>query len=136
MIGKPLSERYTLGPLAADDAVALMKELLRSQGGPLVEVRARDPRMVAVLVARADEATVRFCRSLGFRLARGGTGVFGVRGGDAGRLFGPNLKDSQRLWLEAPCGARETKVVLVSGGGKAFVSIDTSGGEVALRAVT
>ena len=134
MIGKSLNERYTLGPLAADDAIALMKELLGSQGKPLVEVRARDPRMIACLVAHADEAGVRFCRALGFRLSRGGTGVFGVLGTDAGRLFS-DLAEHQRTWLETPCAPRETKVGLGARGGRAFLSIDASDGKVALTAV-
>ena len=134
MIGKSLNERYTLGPLASDEAVTLMKELLGSQGKHLVEVRARDARMVACLVARADEASVRFCRSLGFRLSRGGTGVFGVLGTDAARLFG-DLAEHQRTWLETPCGARETKVVLVASGRRALLSIDTSDGKVAIDAI-
>ncbi len=135
MIGKSLNERYTLGPLAADDAIALMKELLGSQGKPLVEVRARDPRMIACLVARADDAAVRFCRTLGFRLSRGGTGVFGVIGSDAARLFA-DLADNERTWLETPCSARETKVVLVAHGGRALLSIDTSDGKVAITSVS
>jgi hypothetical protein len=135
MIGKSLNERHTLGPLAADDAIALMKELLGSQGKPLVEVRARDPRMVACLVARADEASVRFCRALGFRLSRGGTGVFGVLGSDAARLFA-DLAAHQQTWLETPCAARETKVVLVTDGKRALLSIDTSDGKVAITAVS
>jgi len=134
MIGKSLNERYTLGPLAADDAIAVMKEQLASQGKPLVEVRARDPRMVAFLVARADEASVRFCRSLGFRLDRGASGVFGLLGSDAARLLG-DLPEHERTWLEAPCGARETKVVLVTRGGRALLSIDASDGKVAITAV-
>jgi len=133
MIGKSLNERYTLGSLAADDAVARMKELLATQGRPLVEVRARDPRMVAFLVARADEASVRFCRSLGFRLSRGKTGVFGLLGSDAARVFG-ELPEHQRSWLETPCGPRETKVVLVAGGGRALLSIDAREGQVAIAA--
>lgn len=135
MIGKSLSERYTLGALAPDDAVTLLKEQLGAQGKNLVEVRARDARMIACLVARADEASVRFCRSLGFRLSRGGTGVFGLLGTDAARFFG-DLSERQRTWLETPCGARETKVVLVSDGGRALLSIDTSDGKVAIDAVT
>ncbi len=134
MIGKSLNERYTLGPLPSDEAVTVMKELLGSQGRHLVEVRARDARMVACLVARADEASVRFCRSLGFRLSRGGTGVFGVLGSDAARLFGV-LTEPQRAWLETPCGARERKVMLVASGRRALLSIDTSDGKVAITPI-
>lgn len=135
MIGKSLSERYTLRSLAPDDAITTLKEQLGGQGKHLVEVRARDARMVACLVAGADEAAVRFCRSLGFRLSRGGTGVFGLLGTDAARVFG-DLPEHHRTWLETPSGARETKVVLVAGGGRALLSIDTSDGKVAIRAVT
>ncbi len=135
MIGKSLSERYTLGMLAPDQAVSLMEGLLASHGKPLVEVRARDPRMVACLVARADDASVRFCRTLGFRLSRGGTGVFGLVGTDAARVFA-DLPEQQRTWLETPCGPRETKVVLVTDGKRALLSIDTSEGKVSIRAVS
>jgi len=134
MIGKSLSERYTLGSLAPDEAVALLKEQLGARGKDLVEVRARDARMIACLVARADEAAVRFCRSLGFRLSRGGSGVFGLLGTDAARLFG-ELPEHQRTWLETPCGPHETKVVLVGGGGRALLSIETSDGKVTINAV-
>lgn len=134
MIGKSLNERYTLGTLAAEDAVAVMQEQLTAQSKPLVEVRARDPRMVAFLVAQADEASVRFCRSLGFRLSRGATGVFGLLGSDAARLLA-DLSEDQQTWLEAPCGPRETKVVLVARGGRALISIDASDGKVGISAV-
>lgn len=130
MIGKSLSERFTLCPLAPDKAVDIMKGLLASHGRPLVEVRARDPRMVAFAVARADEASVRFCRSLGFRLSPGGTGVFGLLGSDAAGLL-RDFPEHHRTWLEIPCAVRETKVVLIAGG-RALLSVDTSDGKAVI----
>lgn len=133
MIGKSLSARYTVGALAPERAVAVLKGMLTSQAEHLVQVRAQDARMVACLVVRADQASVRLCRSLGFTVKRGGTGVFGLLGEDAARLF-VQLPPHQQTWLEAPCGPRETKVLLIAGG-TALLSVETSDGRVAITAV-
>jgi hypothetical protein len=128
MIGKSLRQRYALGALAPDLAVALVTEALPSQAPHLVKVRAQDPRMIACLVVRADDASVRFCRGLGFDVKRGGTFVFGLLGADAARLF-RDLPAHQRAWLEGACGPRETKVFLIAGG-TALLSLEVEGGNV------
>jgi hypothetical protein len=133
LIGKKLSERHARGAIAPERARSLLDEALGSQAASLVRVRAQDPKMIACLVARADEATVRLCRTLGFEVKRGGTGVFGLLGADAARLF-PHLAAPQRTWLETPCGPRETKVLLVSGG-TALFSLETNDGNVVVTAV-
>lgn len=133
MIGKSLRERYELGLLGADKAVAALGRLLPAHARPLVEVRAQGPRMIAFLVARADRPTLRLCRDLGFEMKPGATGVFGLLGDDAARLF-PQLATHHRAWLEAPCGPRETKVFLVEGG-FALLSVETHDGRVAIRVV-
>ncbi|MBX3206593.1 MAG: hypothetical protein KF764_16085 [Labilithrix sp.] len=133
MIGKSLRERWELGQLDADKAVALLKQMLGSHAEPLVEVRRKDARMIACLVVGADKPTLRLCRELGFEMRPGGTGVFGVLGGDAARLF-DTLPEPRRAWLEAPCGPRETKVLLVAGG-IALLSLETSDGAVTITAV-
>jgi hypothetical protein len=130
MIGKSLRERYALGPLAEDVAIATMKELLATHAKLVVDVRAQDPRMIACLVVRADKPTLRLCRSLGFEMKLGGTGVFGLLGEDAARLFA-ELPAQGRAWLETPCGPRETKVLLVAGG-TALLSLETSEGKVTI----
>jgi len=132
MIGKSLSERHTLGPLSPERAVAVLTEALASQAALLVEVRAQDARMIACLVVRADPASMRLCRALGFRVKRGGTGVFGLLGDDAAQLLA-DLPDSDREWLATPCGPRETKVFLVAGG-TALLSLETNDGKVVIRA--
>jgi hypothetical protein len=129
-IGKSLNEGYR-GGLVPERAVRLMEELLASQAEPLVQVRAQGPSMIACLVVRADPTTVRLCQSLGFEIARGGTGVFGVHGTDAVNLF-PSFSEEQRTWLSAGCAPRETKVVLIAGG-IALVSIDTTDGKARVR---
>ena len=133
MIGKSLRDRHGLGAIPEDRAVAILKEALASQAEHLVQVRAQDSRMVACLVVDADEATLRLCRTLGFSVRLGGTGVFGLLGADAARLFA-HLPARQRAWLETPCGPRETKVLLVAGG-TALVSLETNDGTVAVTAV-
>ena len=133
MIGKSLRERHGLGALSAERAIALFNEALHAQAEHLVQVRAQDARMIACLVVRADAATVRLCRTLGFDVKQGGTGVFGVLGSDAARLFA-HLPPHKRAWLEAPCGPRETKVLLVAGG-TALLSLETNEGKVDLTAV-
>ncbi|HVJ93440.1 MAG TPA: hypothetical protein VM580_26745, partial [Labilithrix sp.] len=78
--------------------------------------------------------TLRLCRELGFEMKAGGSGVFGLLGSDAARLF-PRFSGSQRTWLETPCGPRETKVLLVAGG-LALVSLESAEGAVTIRAVS
>ncbi len=63
----------------------------------------------------------------------GGTGVFGLLGADAARLFAP-WPPHQRAWLETPCGPRETKVLLLAGG-LALFSLEASAGKVVVTAV-
>ena len=135
MIGKPLSERYAidLRPLAEDRAVAIVRERLSEDGAALVQVRARDARMIACLFVRADPTAVRLCRELGLELKPGGSGVLGLLGADAARLFA-ELSEHRKAWLETPCGPRQTKVLLVAGG-IAMVSIETSDGRVTVTAV-
>jgi hypothetical protein len=130
MIGKSLQERHGLGVLEADRAIAIMNDVLRSHAKPIVEVRARDPRMIACVVANADEAGVRLCRRFGLELKPGGVGVFGVFGADVSRLF-PNLSAGQASFVAEPCGPRETKVLLVAGG-TAFLSLEASGKNVVI----
>ena len=96
-------------------------------------VRRRDERMIACLVVRADQASVRVCRSLGFEVKRGGTGVFGLLGEDAARLF-PQLPPHQRAWLDTPCEPRETKVLLIAGG-TALLSLTIDGGATTITTV-
>lgn len=133
MIGKSLRERYALGALPEDVAVALVREMLTTHAAPIVEVRAADARMIACLVVHANEATVRACRALGFEVKPGGTGVFGLLGADAARLFG-ELSARQRAWLEVPCAPRETKVVLLAAG-TATMSIEATDGKVVVTHV-
>jgi hypothetical protein len=134
MIGKSLRERHTLGVLPEERAVAVLTSMLASQAAHLVEVRAQDPRMIACLVVRADEPSIRLCRALGFRVKRGGTGVFGLHGADLARLL-PDVSAGDRAWLEAACGPRETKVLLVAGG-TALLSLETNEGKVVITAAT
>ena len=132
MIGAPLSERYGLGPLDGARAAEVLRAALGTVGASLVEVRRQDPRMIACLVVSADKHAVRLCRQLGLEIKPGGTGVVGLLGADAVRLF-PGIAQRHRAWLETPCGARETKVLLVRGG-FALLSVDTTGGTVAITA--
>jgi hypothetical protein len=132
-IGKSLRQRHVLDPLPAERAVAMLTDLLPAHAARLVQVRAQDARMIACLVVQADEASVRLCRRLGFDWKRGGTGVFGLLGPDAARLF-TDLPAPQRAWLEAPCGPRETKVFLIAGG-TALLTLDVTDGKVAITAV-
>jgi hypothetical protein len=134
VIGKSLRERHTLGVLSEERAVAVLTSMMASQAAHLVEVRAQDARMIACLVVRADEASIRLCRALGFRVKRGGTGVFGLHGADLAPLL-PDLPEHHRAWLSTPCGPRETKVLLVAGG-TALLSLETSEGKVAISAVS
>jgi hypothetical protein len=108
-----------------------LNEMLTSQAKPLVQVRAQGPAMIACLVVRADDDTVRFCRSLGFEVKQGGTGVFGLLGEDAARLF-VDLSAPQRAWLAIPCGERETKVALIASG-IALLSLETVDGKTTIR---
>jgi hypothetical protein len=133
MSGKSGRERLALGALSRDRALRLLNEMLVAQAQPLVQVRAQDARMVACLVVRASAATVRLCDALGFRMRPGGTGVFGLLGADAARLFGP-LPPEQRSWLETPSGPRETKVLLLAAG-IALFSLEAREGKVVVTAV-
>ena len=134
MIGKSLRERWELGQIEPDEATLVLREQLASQAKPLVEVRAQDPRMIACLVVRADKPALRLCRGLGFDMKPGGTAVFGLLGTDAAELFA-QLPNQQRAWLEAACGPRETKVLLVARGGLALLSLETSEGKLTVTAV-
>jgi hypothetical protein len=135
VIGKPLSQRYgiALHPLAGDEAAAIVRERLAEDGAALVQVRARDAKMIACLFVRADATAVRLCRELGLEMKLGGSGVLGVLGSDVARLFS-QLAPSRRAWLETPCGGRETKVLLIAGG-VAMLSIEVSDGKVAVTPV-
>ena len=133
MIGKSLRERHSVGVLAPEQAVATLTSMLASQAEHLVQVRAHDARMIACLVVHADEASVRLCRSLGFQIKRGGTGVFGLLGADLARLL-PEVLPHQRTWLETPCSARQTKVLLVATQA-ALLSLETNAGTVTITAV-
>jgi hypothetical protein len=133
MIGKSLRERNTLSALSAERAVAVLTEVLPSQARRLVQVRANDEQMIACVFVAADKPSVRLCKELGFYLKSGATAVFGLLGADAARVL-PELEESRRAWLEAPCGPRETKVFLVAGG-TAFLSIETNGGKVTVTAL-
>src|SRR5262245_55277477 len=98
MIGKSLRERWELGRIDAETPVSRLKDMLATHAKPLVEVRARDARMIACLVVRADKPALRLCRELGFDMRPGGTAVFGLLGEDAARLFA-QLSEHQRAWL-------------------------------------
>lgn len=132
-MAKTQPEIYALGPLTEARARAVLAETLPSQAPHLVAVRAEDPRMIACLVSRANVASVRVCRSLGFEVTRGATCVFGLLGHDAARLFA-HLPPHQRAWLEAPCTARETKVLVIAGG-LALLSLVTQEGKVDITVV-
>jgi len=133
MIGKSLNDRFVLGSIAEERATAMLRGVLASQGAHLVAVRAQDARMIGVLFVRADTLTVRVCKDLGLAIEPGATGVLGLLGDDAARLF-PDLPENERAWLRVPCGPRETKVLLVAGG-RALLSIETNGAAVTIRAV-
>jgi hypothetical protein len=132
MIGKSLRDRYALGLLPPDRAIAALEAALPSQAAHLVAVRAKGASMVACLVVSADRATIRLCRTLGFDVNPGGAGVFGLLGADAARLFA-HLSEERRAWLAAPSGPRETKVLLIAGGA-ALLSLTTNDGKVAITA--
>lgn len=133
MIGKSLSERWTLGPLDEARAVSILTSMLPSHAEHLVQVRTQDSRMIACLVVRADAPTIRLFRGLGFSLKKLGTVVIGLLGADAARAFS-GLPAHQRAWLEIPCGPRETKVFLVAGG-TALLSLETNAGKVVISTV-
>lgn len=133
MIGRSLRERYAFPALSDDRAVAILHEMLASHAAALVQVRAQDARMIACLIVRANAETVQMCRALGFRMTLGATGVFGLLGADAARLFA-EIPTHQRTWLDTPCGPRETKVLLVAGGA-ALLSLETNAGKVVVTAV-
>lgn len=131
MIGKSLNERFALGQLDGGRAALVLERALATMAKPLVEVRARGPKMVACLVVDADKLAVRLCRDLGFDLKRGATAVFGLDGADAARLF-TDLSEAQRAWLAEPCGPRETKVLLVARG-LALLTLTAEDGKVSVR---
>ncbi len=133
MIGKSLRQRHAPRALDGDQAIALVTEALASQAEHLIAVRAHDARMIACLVVRADSDSVRLCKALGFEATPGGTGVFGLPGIDVARALAP-LASHQREWLEATCGARETKVLLIAGG-TALLSLETKDGKLVATAV-
>ena len=133
MIGQSLNDRFVLGPIPEARAVAVLREVLPAQSGHLVSVRAQDARMIGVLFVRADKLTVRLCKELGLAIEPGATGVLGLLGEDAARLF-PDLPEHERAWLRVACGPRETKVLLVASG-RALLSIEASGGKVTITAV-
>lgn len=135
MIGRPLSQRYgiALQPLAGDEAAAIVRERLAEDGAALVQVRARDARMIACLFVRADATAVQLCHELGLEMKLGGSGVLGVLGSDAARLFA-RLAPARRAWLETPCGERETKILLIARG-IAMLSIDVHDGKVTVTPV-
>jgi hypothetical protein len=133
MIGKSLHERNTLSALPAERAVAALTAALPPLARSLVQVRAKDERMIACVFVAADRPSVRLCKELGFHLKSGATGVFGLLGEDAVRVL-PDLDDARRAWLEAACGPRETKVFLVAGG-TAFLSLEISEGKVTVTAL-
>lgn len=133
MIGKSLRERLTLAVLPSERAIAILTEMLATHAEHLVQVRVHDARMVACLVVRADEPSVRLFRKLGFDLKRRSTVVVGLLGADAARAFS-ELSTDQRAWLETPCGPRETKVFLVAGG-MALLSLETNEGKVTITTI-
>jgi hypothetical protein len=132
-IGHSLNDRFVLGPIPEERAVAVLREALASQTAHLVAVRAQDARMIAVLFVRADKQTVRICKNLGLALELGATGALGLLGEDAARLF-PDLPEQERAWLRVPCGPRETKVLLIAGG-RALLSIEAGRDSVTICAV-
>lgn len=128
MIGKSLRERFSLVVLPPERAVSILTRALGSLAKLVVQVRAEDASMIACLVVDADKPAIAFCKSVGFDIRPGGSGVFGLPGDAAAKLF-PASTSAQRAWLETPCSARETKVLLVSGG-IALLSLETNEGKV------
>jgi hypothetical protein len=114
-------------------AEALLTQALDTRAAEIVTVRAQDAGMVACVVVRADRLTARTCRSLGLEIKEGASGVFGLQGKDAAGLF-QGLKPHQIAWLETPAGARETKVLLLSGA-YALVSVVAQAGKVTLQVI-
>ncbi len=130
MLGRSLNARYALSALAAARAVSLLTQAMSTHAQEIVAVRARDASMVACVVVRADRLTVRTCRALGLEIKEGASGVFGLEGRDAARLF-QGLRPHQIAWLEDAAKARETKVLLLSGA-YALVSVVADAGDVTL----
>jgi hypothetical protein len=133
MLGKSLNARFALAPLAPAHAESLLTQAMAAHAQSIVLVRAQDANMVACVVVRADKLTLRTCRALGLDIKEGKSGVFGLQGADAAHLF-EGLRPHQIEWLEAPAEARQTKVLLLSGG-FALISLATKDGKVALQVV-
>lgn len=134
MIGRSLNERHLPARLAPDVAEATLRAALDAHARALVDVRRQDPALVAVLVLAADKPAGRLCKSLGFEVRPGGSGVFGVPGDALARLLAP-LLDAEAAWLAAAAGARETKLLLVAGG-LALASVEAADGRVDVRVVS
>ncbi|MBS2014552.1 MAG: hypothetical protein JST00_16820 [Deltaproteobacteria bacterium] len=134
MIGRSLNERFVLGLVPGPRAIALLEEAMATQSRRIVDIRAQGATMIAVLFVNADRQAVKLCRELGMSLAKGATAVMGLEGEDAARLF-PSLPEAERSWLREPCGARETKVLLISGG-RAPLSLTIADGKVTVTAVS
>jgi hypothetical protein len=132
MIGASLSERLGWKSIDAVRGIELLEAAIATQGAALIEVRRQDPAMIACLVLAADKRAVTLCRQMGLEMKLGGTGVVGLLGVDAARLF-PGMSERHRAWLERVCGPRETKVLLVRGG-FALLSIDTTDGKTVVSA--
>lgn len=131
MIGKGLHDRHDLPALDGVLARQRMEEAMVQLGKAIVEVRSRDPEMVACVVLRADDAAVRLCKKLGLRIKPSGSAVFGLLGKDAGAVLGTRAR-ARKEWLATPSSAKETKAVLVAGG-IAFFTIVVEGGRVDLQ---
>lgn len=135
MIGRTLAQRYGQSLFIREDrAVFVVKQALARHAKPLVEVRAHDAAMVACLVLQADAHEIKRCADLGFAVDKGGSGVFGLMGKDVAEVF-PEFPPHHKRWLALPCGPRETKVLLLTEGGTALLSIETVQGDVTVTAV-
>ena len=134
MIGRSLNDRFVLGLVPGPRAVALLEEAMPTQSRHLVDIRAQGATMIAVLFVNADRQAVKLCRELGMALEPGATAAMGLLGDDAARLF-PTLPESDRAWLREPCAARETKILLISGG-RALLSLTIAEGKATVTAVS
>lgn len=134
MIGKSLNDRFVLGLVPGPRAIALLEEAMATQSRHLVDIRAQGATMIAVLFVNADRQAVKLCRELGMALEKGATAAMGLEGEDAARLF-PTLPEAERSWLREPCAARETKVLLISGG-RALLSLSIADGKATVTAMS